>query len=125
MKTKPIFVILMSLIMVSACRLGTVSYSPPTPQLIAEPSDTLTATPKPTLTPTPTQAPTETNTPTFTPLPFAYETKQVLLDYYFVGMHTLFDLAVEPMFSRLVVYSDGQIIISGEAKKLSPAEIDQ
>lgn len=107
--------------MISACRPSTVALLP---QPIA-PSDTPTATPKPTFTPTPTLTPTETNTPTFTPLPFAYEIKQVLLDYYYVGTHTFFDIAVEPMFSSLVVYSDGQIIISGETKKLSPAEMDQ
>lgn len=121
MKTKLIFVILMSLAMVSACGPDTVAPSPLTPQPVAAPSNTPTATPKPTLTPTSTLTPTQT----LTPLPFAYETKQVLLDYYSVGAHTLFDIAVEPMFSSLIVYSDGQIIISGETKKLSPAEIDQ
>jgi hypothetical protein len=124
MKTKSIFIILMSIVMVSACGSSTVASSHLTPQPMAA-SDTLTAIPKLTLTQTPTQMPTETNTPTFTPLPFAYETKKVLLDYYFVGSHTLFDIAVEPVFSRLVVYSDGQVIISGETKKLSSAETDQ
>jgi hypothetical protein len=129
MKTKPIFVILMSIVMVSACGPGAIAPSPLTPQPMAARSDTPTATLKPKSTPTSTltstQTPTKTNTPTFTPLPFAYETKQVLLNYYFVGSHTLFDIAVEPMFSSLVVYSDGQIIISGETKTLSPAEMDQ
>jgi len=113
--------------MVSACGPGTVAPSPLTPPMAAA-SDTPTATPKPTLTPTPTQTPTETITPTFTPLPFTYEIKQVLLEYYFVGAHTLFDIfdiAVEAPFPSLVVYSDGQIIIYGKTKTLAPAEMDQ
>lgn len=97
----------------------------PTSKPMVTSSDTPMATLKPTLTPTLTQTPTKTNILTFTPLPFTYETKQVLIEYYTVGSHTLFDIAVEPVFSRLVLYSDGQIIISGEAKKLSPVEIDQ
>lgn len=129
MKTKSIFIILMSLVMVSACGPGTVAPSPLTPPPMAARSDTPTATLKPKSTPTstltPTQTPTETNTPTLMFLPFAYETKQVLLNYYFVGSHTLFDIAVEPMFSSLIVYSDGQIIIYGKTKKLSTAEMDQ
>ena len=129
MKTKPIFVILMSIVMVSACGPDAIAPSPLTPQPMAARSDTPTATLKPKSTPTstltPTQTPTESNTPTFTPLPFVYETKQVLLNYYFVGSHTLFDIAVEPMFSSLIVYSDGQIIIYGKTKKLSTAEMDQ
>ncbi len=107
--------------MISACGPSIVA---PSPQPMA-PSDTPTATPKPTFTPTPTLTPTETNTPTFTPLPFVYDTKQVLLEYYVVGAHTLFDIAVEPMFPKLVVYSDGQIVIYGETKKLLSTEIDQ
>lgn len=119
----------MSLVIVSACGPGTFAPSSLTPQPMVAPSDTPIATPKPTFTPTltltPTQTPTETNTPTLTPLPFTYETKQVLLEYYVVGAHTLFDIAVEPVFSRLIVYSDGQIITYGETKMLSPAEMDQ
>jgi hypothetical protein len=125
MKIKPIFIILMSLVIVSACGPGTVA----SPQPMTTPENTLTATPESTLTSTPiltpTQTPTETSTPTFTPLPFVYETKQVLLEYYFVGSHTLFDIAVEAPFPSLVVYSDGQIIIYGKTKTLSPVEMDQ
>jgi len=115
----------MSLLMVSACGPSAIAPSPLTPQPMAARSDTPIATLKPKSTLTFTQMPTETNTPTFMPLPFTYETKQVLLNYYLVGAHTLFDIAIEPMFSQLVVYSDGQIIISGETKMLSPAEMDQ
>ena len=109
--------------MVSACGSVAIAPSPPKPLPMAAGNDTPTAAPKPTLTPTLT--PTETNTATFTSLPFAYETKQVLLEYYVIGAHTLFDIAVEPAFPKLVVYSDGQIIIYGDTKKLSAAEMDQ
>ncbi len=125
MKPKSIFVFLISIVIVSACGSGTVTPSHLTSPLTAMPSETLTATPKPTPTQTFILIPTETNRPTDTPLPFAYEIKHVLLEYYFVGSHTLFDIAVDPAFPSLVVYSDGQIIIYGETKMLSPAEMRQ
>lgn len=112
MKIAPVSVFLMSLVVTSACSSSIITPSP-------QPMPTMT------YTLTPTQPPTETNTPTATSLPFTYETKQVLLNYYVIGSHTLFDIAVEPIFSRLVIYSDGQVIISGETKILSSAEMDQ
>lgn len=115
MKTKSILVILISLVIISACA-----------------PDAVTSSPQPTLTTiptfTPTHIPTETNTPTVTPLPFSYNSKQVLLHYYNIGSHGLFDMAVEPNGSRLIIYSDGQIVIPGETnetKNLSPDEMDE
>lgn len=59
------------------------------------------------------------------PTPF-YQTKQVLLNYYSGGFHTYFDMVHDVVFTRLVLYTDGQMIVRGGLqKKLSKAEMDQ
>jgi hypothetical protein len=79
-------------------------------------------------TPTKTPRPTSTSTPTLTPLP-PYQTKQVLFEYNVIGDHSVYDILFDayPSWSRLVLYSDGQMIIPGKTyqqKVLSPSEIE-
>ncbi len=95
------------------------------------PNPTLTVTSTPTRTPQPTLTPTST----ITPLP-PYPNKQVLFDYYVIGDHSVFDgffdLNSFRSYSRLVLYDDGQMIITSsegvgdgtyKQKFLSPDEI--
>jgi len=70
-------------------------------------------------------------TPTITPLPF-YPTKQVIFDYNVIGDHSVYDGFFDPNFfrpgSRIILYADGQMIITGttyQQKILSPDEIKQ
>ena len=102
-------------------------------QLTPAPSSTSeqTATVIPTQTKlTPTQVPTKTSTPTLTPLP-PYSTKQVLLGYTINGFHSPYEIFFsDPSLthSRLVLYTDGQLIIEGtpyQQKTLSVEEINQ
>ena len=95
----------------------------PKPSATIEPTQTKirsTRTPNATQTPVPT--------PTVTIIP-PYPTKQVLLDYDVSGNHSTFDsLYTDHAWSRLVLYTDGQLIIPGEStqqKILSPEEINQ
>jgi hypothetical protein len=51
-----------------------------------------------------------------------------LLDYYVGGFHTSFDSVRDWTFSRLVLYTDGQMIVAGKTdfqKQLSKTEMDQ
>lgn len=79
-------------------------------------SQVQTSTPQPILTPTVTLIP-------------PYPTKQLLLDYKAFGSHSAFDMYyVDYGFSKLVLYSDGQLIIPGKVYKqkiLSEDEINQ
>ncbi len=85
-------------------------------------------TPAPLATVTPTQtnihsiatsSPTQTpvRTPTVTLIP-PYPTKQVLLDYDVLGSHTPFDpFYTDYAWSKLVIYTDGQLIIPSKKTK--------
>jgi hypothetical protein len=102
-------------------------------QSLAIPSNT----PKPSATIAPTQTmvkPTRTPRPTavLAATPTSYPVKQVLLDYTVGGFHTPFEgyYADSGMdgWSKLVLYTDGQLIIPGETyqqKILSNDEINQ
>lgn len=101
-------------------------------------------TPKISLSPTLTETPTVTQIPktkrpsttTITPFP-VYENKKVIFDYQVIGDHSVYDdffVSDFPRtYSRLVLYSDGQMIIPSEGefggiykqKMLSPDEIKQ
>ena len=87
-------------------------------------------------TPTFTQIPKTKRPPTATITPFpTYETKKVIFDYHVIGDHSVYDdffVSDFPRsYSRLVLYSDGQIIIPSEGefggsykqKMLSPDEV--
>jgi hypothetical protein len=94
------------------------------PSVTPEPSSTAT------LTPTKIR-PTRTFAPTLTLTPFpAYPNKQVVFEYNMTGGHSVYDFffAGAPSWSRLVLYSDGQMIIPGKTytqKMLSPDEVKQ
>ena len=85
------------------------------------PSATLTSapTPKPTKTPTPSRTPTPTIPP--------YQVKEVLFEYgYSAGDHGIFDDLVSPHLPKLILYSDGLLIIDKDSlyeKMLSEEEI--
>ena len=94
------------------------TFSSVTSRPISTPTTTLTQTPQPTFT------------PTITPLP-PYKTKQVIFDYNAAGGLSDFDIFFESDFlrtySRIILYDDGQMIISGEVyrqKMLSPNEVN-
>ena len=125
-------VIFVSCVLLCAC--GTQRGLVVTPTNSPVPSITFTATVVPIRTSTPTRRPKATFTITATPMPTAtaYPTKQVLLDYYLTGFHSaFFDMARNDnvSYSKLVVYSDGQIIIAREnhylQKQLSAHEMNQ
>jgi hypothetical protein len=87
-------------------------------------------TPEPSVKVTPTQTIVKP-TPTITLTP-PYPTKQVLFDYTVSGFHTPYDIYYADYgvggWSKLVLYSDGQLIISGSSYKqkiLSTDEINQ
>jgi hypothetical protein len=97
------------------------------PSSTSEPTTTFIPTQtelQPTLTPLPIQ------TPTITLIP-PYPTKHVLLDYTVSGFHTPYDdlfIFSDYTWSKLVLYTDGQMIIPGslyEQKTLSTDEINQ
>lgn len=88
----------------------------------------LTNTPFPTSSHTPkptnTVPPALTLSPTYTPYPL----KQVTFNYSISGWVGPFDMYLDWHWSQLVLYSDGQLIITGmpyQQKILSPEEIDQ
>lgn len=67
--------------------------------------------------------PSTTPFPTFPP----YPTKQILVNYWFGGEHDSFDAVLGAKFSKIALYSDGQIIFRGDPyrqKKLSSDEIN-
>lgn len=70
---------------------------------------------------------TPTRTPRVTPIP-PYPLKEILFNYASIGWHSSFDLYYSDYFwSKLVIYSDGQIIIPGDLtqqKMLSKDEIN-
>lgn len=99
-------VLLASFILVASCSSQpTQSPSVMSPSVI--PSATLT--PIPTLEPTNTSVPSVTSTPIYPP----YDVKEVLFEYgYSGGDHGIFDDLVSPHLPKLVLYSDGLLIIT-------------
>lgn len=63
-------------------------------------------------------------TPTFTPFP-PYPTKKVIFEYYIAGEHSLFDTfyTEHPVIPIIILYDDGQMLVSGGQKVLSKDEI--
>lgn len=93
----------------------------------------VTPKPSPSLAAIPTKTPLPTISPTvtITPLP-TYNTKQVIFDYTEAGGLSDFDMFFEPnglrSYSRIVLYSDGQMIVPGEIYRqrvLSSSEVKQ
>ena len=67
--------------------------------------------------------PSTTPFPTFPP----YPTKQILVNYWFGGEHDSFDAVLGAKYSKIVLYSDGQVIFRGDPyrqKQLSSDEIN-
>lgn len=91
------------------------------------PSPTFTPTPNPTFTPTRSmlilKAPTPL--PTRTPPIYLPPEKIALLDYSVSGSHGYFDGYLDYSWSHLVLYEDGQLIISNQQKMFSPDEVAQ
>jgi len=127
MKAKYSFVVLFFVFVVIGCQnsvleIPTVTSSTPS-QL-----PTLTVIPSSTSTLPPSRTPTAFATPfpTFPP----YTQKQVIFSYSVYGNHSLFDVALsgDLAYSKIILYSDGQLIIPGnpyKQKKLSNDEIKQ
>jgi hypothetical protein len=86
----------------------------------------LTQTETPLIIPSsPTDTPISTPTQSVEIRP--YQKKQIILDYYDVGWHTMFDGIIDWSHSSLVLYTDGQLIVSRGGyfqKRLSQHEID-
>ncbi|HEY9526358.1 MAG TPA: hypothetical protein VIR02_04695 [Anaerolineales bacterium] len=120
---KLLFISMMFCIVLASC--SDVNNVPTVvPSVSPEPSATATLTPTK-IRPTRTFAPT----PTLTPLP-AYQNKQVIFEYNVTGNHSDYDFFFEdsPSWSKLVLYSDGQMIIPGKTymqEMLSPVEMKQ
>jgi hypothetical protein len=107
-------------IMLSACsgQESTLTALPPATFLPSS-TATLTRTPQPTLT------------ATVTPLP-AYNTKQVIFNYYVNGIlsqsNVFFERNSFRSYSKIVLYEDGQLIITGKTYRqivLSQSEVKQ
>ena len=106
-------------IILTACG-GQESTATVSPSVTPKPSSTAAATITSTKTPLPTIPPT----PTFTPFP-PYHTKKVVFEYYIVGQQSYFDMFYSDSreFPNIILYDDGQMLIGGEQKVLSPDEI--
>ncbi len=124
MKVKFNFMVILLTIVVVGCQ--NVVFETPTiisPTLPQFP--TLTLTPSSTPTPLPLLTPSATPYPTFPP----YPTKQIIFSYSVSGNHSSFDSVLGgAVRSRIVLYSDGQLIISGKPylqKQLSSEEINR
>src|SRR5687768_10124728 len=125
MKVKFNFMIILLAIVVAGCQnsvLETHLVISPTPSQLP----TLTITPSSTPTSPPWLTPSATPYPTFPP----YSTKQVIFSYSYIGNHSVFDVALNggTPYSKIILYSDGQLIISGkpyQQKQLSSEEINQ
>jgi hypothetical protein len=98
----------------------------PTPEPSSTPTTTLTSTPTRIL---PTELP---STSTLTPFP-TYHNKGLVFDYYVIGNQADWDEFFDPpsgnILTKLVLYDDGQMLISGtgeayKQKVLSSAEIE-
>jgi len=70
--------------------------------------------PTPTLPPSATGKPTQINRETLTPTAIPYPAKEVVFDYYLSGFPLPFDDLVGKNYSILVLYSDRQMIATGE-----------
>jgi hypothetical protein len=130
---KPFLISLVVCIILTACG-GQKEIPTVFPFITPKPSVIATSTATATVTKTqPTKLPP---TPTITPLP-PYQTKQIIFDYNVIGDHSVYDWFFDPDFfrsySRLVLYTDGQMIIPSKGefggtykqKILSPNEIKQ
>jgi len=128
MKVKFSFVVILFAVVVIGCQ----NSIPETPAIISPtPSQlpTLTITPSstPTLPPSLTPTASATPYPTFPP----YLTKQVIFSYSEIGNLSVFTVVLEAAgatHSKIVLYSDGQLIIPGKPyrqKQLSSEEINQ
>jgi hypothetical protein len=127
-KTSAFLLSMIFCVLLSACNSQS-RQSSLLPSNTPKPSTTVTATQtkiQPTWTPGPTQTPVMTPTVT---LIAPYPTKQVILDYDVMGSHTPFDLFyTDHAWSKLVIYTDGQLIIPGketQQKMLSTDAIKQ
>jgi len=125
-KSSPAYYLILVCALLGACSSLKETYLA-TPSAKPKPSATVTMVP---IVLIPTELPS--NTPTLAPTPFpTYPTKQVLLEYVVTGDHSLFDIYYVDGLStesNLILYSDGQLIISGkkyEQKILSDHEITQ
>lgn len=110
---------LLLIFFISSCA---VKSSPPVATPILAQTATYLSTPS---------IPIETDTPTPYLTRFVetrpYQEKQIILDYYDVGHHTMFDGITDWSHSSLVLYTDGQLIVSKGGyfqKRLSQQEID-
>ena len=125
MKVKFNFMVILLATVVVGCQNSVLE----TPILISPtPSQLPTSTITPSSTPTspPSLTPSAAPYPTFPP----YSTKQVIFSYSYIGNHSVFDVALNggTPYSKIILYSDGQLIISGnpyQQKQLSSEEINQ
>jgi hypothetical protein len=123
-KVKFNFILILLTVMIVGCQNAFSE----TPTII---SPTLPRFPKLTLTPSLATTPFPSLTSLATPYPTfpPYLTKQVIFSYRVSGNHSSFDAVLGGATqSRVVIYSDGQLIISGKPyrqKQLSTEEINQ
>ena len=127
MKVKFSFIVTFFAVIVVGCQNSVLAtpivISPTSSQL---PTLTITPSSTPTLLPSLTPTASATPFPTFPP----YSTKQVIFSYNIYGNHSVFDVALNggTPYSKIILYSDGQLIISGKPyrqKQLSSEEIHQ
>jgi hypothetical protein len=124
MKVKFNFIVILLTIGVVGCQ-NSVLETPTTISLTPSQLPTLKITPSSAPTSHPSFTPSDTPYPTFP----SYTTKQVVFSYSVYGNHSSFDsvLGYAP-YSKMVLYSDGQLIISGKPyrqKQLSNDEMNQ
>jgi hypothetical protein len=125
MKVKLNFMLILLITVVAGCQnsvLETPIVISPTPSQLP----TSTITPSSTPTSPPSLTPSATPYPTFP----SYSTKRVIFSYNDIGNHSSFDVVLEggATNSRIILYSDGQLIISGkpyQQKQLSGEEMNQ